>query len=343
MKNLFYRLFIVAVLLIQNCKQASSNKELNNKNISSEMVLIPGGTFTMGGRSDQAYPDEFPQHKVSIDPFYMDLHEVSNAEFDQFITATGYVTVAEKDIDWEEIKVQLPVGTPKPADAILKAGSLVFKETSGPVDLMDYSQWWHWTIGAHWRQPEGPGSTIEGRMDHPVVHVAYEDAHAYARWAGKRLPTEAEWEWAASGGTMDKYPWGNDPIEIATDKANFWQGIFPYKNLLQDGYFGTSPVGSFPSNGYGLYDMAGNVWEWCQDKYDVASYAIDKSKGIINNPNGSNQYNDPREPYAPKHIIRGGSFLCNESYCSGYRVSRRMSTSKDSGSNHTGFRCARDY
>ena len=154
----------------------------------------------------------------------------------QFITATGYITVAEKDIDWDEIKVQLPEGTPKPADAILKAGSLVFKETSGPVDLMDYSQWWHWTIGAHWRQPEGPGSTIDERMDHPVVHVAYEDAHAYARWAGKRLPTEAEWEWAASGGTMDKYPWGNDPIEIATDKANFWQGIFPYKNLLQDGY-----------------------------------------------------------------------------------------------------------
>ena len=329
-------------LTTQNCQQQIKNKTVNPDPLI-QMILIPGGTFTMGGRSDQAYPDEFPQHKVSIDPFYMDLHEVSNTEFDQFITATGYVTVAEKDIDWEEIKVQLPEGTPKPADAILKAGSLVFKETSGPVDLMDYSQWWHWTIGAHWRQPEGPGSTIEGRMDHPVVHVAYEDAHAYARWAGKRLPTEAEWEWAASGGTMDKYPWGNDPIEIAAEKANFWQGIFPYKNLLQDGYFGTSPVGSFPSNGYGLYDMAGNVWEWCQDRYDVTSYALDKSKGIINNPNGSKQYNDPREPYAPKHIIRGGSFLCNESYCSGYRVSRRMSTSKDSGSNHTGFRCARDY
>ena len=328
-------------LVTQNCSPQTTNKTSNSDPLT-KMKLIPGGTFTMGGRSDQAYPDEFPQHKVSINPFYIDTHEVTNAEFDQFVTATGYVTVAKKDIDWDEIKVQLPEGTPKPPDAILKAGSLVFKETSGPVDLMDYSQWWHWTMDAHWQQPEGPGSTIEERMDHPVVHVAYEDAHAYAQWAGKRLPTEAEWEWAASGGTKDKYPWGNDPIENATDKANFWQGIFPYKNLLQDGYFGTAPVGSFPANSYGLYDMAGNVWEWCQDKYDVSSYAQDNNKGTVKNPNGSTQYNDPREPLSPKHIIRGGSFLCNESYCSGYRVSRRMSTSKDSGSNHTGFRCAQD-
>ena len=173
---------MILSLATQNCQQ-QIKKKASNPDSLIQMKLIPGGTFTMGGRSDQAYPDEFPQHKVSIDPFYMDLHEVSNAEFDQFIAATGYVTVAEKDIDWDEIKVQLPEGTPKPADAILKAGSLVFKETSGPVDLMDYSQWWHWTIGAYWRQPEGPGSTIDERMDHPVVHVAYEDAHAYARWA----------------------------------------------------------------------------------------------------------------------------------------------------------------
>ena len=333
---------MVLSIATQNCQQQAKKKTWNTDSLP-KMKLIPGGSFTMGGRSDQAYADEFPQHRVLVDPFYIDTHEVTNAEFDEFIKATGYLTVAEKDIDWEEIKMQLPKGTPKPPDEVMKAGSLVFKETSGPVDLMDYSQWWHWTIGAHWRQPEGPGSSIEDRMDHPVVHIAYEDALIYAQWMGKRLPTEAEWEWAASGGTINKYPWGNDPIEDAIDKANFWQGIFPYKNLLQDGHKGTAPVGSFPSNGYGLFDMAGNVWEWCQDKYDVESYAIDKNKGLVKNPGGSNRYNDPREPYSQKHIIRGGSFLCNESYCSGYRVSRRMSTSKDSGSNHKGFRCARDY
>ena len=327
----------------------SSNEDTTNGSLSSKetipagMVTIPSGSFIMGGKSDQAYKDEFPRHEVAVSGFYMDATEVTNAHFKKFVDATGYVTIAERDIDWEEIKEQVPPGTPKPADSVLKAGSLVFQETEGPVDLNNYSQWWKWTIGANWQHPEGPGSRIEDRMDHPVVHIAWEDAQAYAEWAGKRLPTEAEWEWAAMGGRDDvKYPWGNGTIEEASDKANFWQGKFPFQNYELDGYKGTAPVKSFPPNGYGLYDVAGNVWEWCEDKYDVTTYQQYAEESQVSNPTGSQNYYDPREPYTPKHVIRGGSFLCNDSYCSGYRVARRMSSSKDSGFNHTGFRCVKD-
>ena len=306
------------------------------------MVLIPSGTFTMGGRSEQAYQDEFPNHQVKVSAFLMDETEVTNAQFMEFVEATGYITTAEKDIDWEEMKKQLPAGTPKPADSVLAAGSLVFQKTNQPVNLNDYSQWWVWTIGANWRQPEGPESSIEDRMDHPVVNISWEDATAYAQWAGKRLPTEAEWEWASMGGLENaKYPWGNESVESAFTKANFWQGVFPFQNHTLDGFETSAPVKSFPANGYGLYDMAGNVWEWCTDKYDVRSYGINAQRGTVENPTGSNEYYDPREPYAPKHVIRGGSFLCNDSYCSGYRTARRMSSSRDSGFNHTGFRCAK--
>ncbi|MEP4095818.1 formylglycine-generating enzyme family protein [Reichenbachiella sp.] len=307
------------------------------------MVLIPSGTFKMGGKSEQSYVDELPVHEVLVSSFYMDETEVTNEEFKRFIDATGYITIAERDIDWEEMKSQVPEGIKKPADSLLKAGSLVFAETSEQVDLSDYSKWWRWTYGANWQHPEGPGSDIDERMDHPVVHISWEDANEYAKWAGKRLPTEAEWEWASSGGNdNNKYPWGNMPIEQAVDRANFWQGIFPVQNHVLDGYYGTAPVKSFPKNDFGLYDMAGNVWEWCLDKYDVTTYGEYKANGPINNPQGSKTYYDPREPLSPKHVIRGGSFLCNESYCSGYRVSRRMSSSKDSGFNHTGFRCVAD-
>ncbi|TRX51657.1 formylglycine-generating enzyme family protein [Fulvivirga sp. M361] len=320
------------------------SEESNGADTPEGMVLIPGNQFEMGGKSDQAYQDEFPRHEVKVGTFYMDVTEVTNAQFARFIEETGYVTIAERDIDWEEIKKQVPEGTPKPPDSVLRAGSLVFKETEDPVqDFNDYSQWWQWTTAANWRQPEGPGSSIEGRMDHPAVHIAWDDAQAYAQWAGKRLPTEAEWEWASMGGLKDvKYPWGNTPIAEATDKANFWQGIFPHQNHVLDGHYGTAPVKSFSANGYGLYDMAGNVWEWCNDKYDFSAYQKDAAKGLVSNPLGSEQYYDPREPYSPKHVIRGGSFLCNDSYCSGYRVARRMSSSKDSGFNHTGFRCVKD-
>lgn len=335
--------FLFAVGIIFSCSAPSNKKVVQSEQTYEGMVLIPAGEFMMGGKSDQAYEDEFPRHPIQISSFYMDSKEVTNADFLKFTTETNYKTIAEQDIDWEQMSSQLPAGTPKPADSVLKAGSLVFYKTKSAVNLQDYSQWWKWTIGANWRHPEGPGSSIDGRMNHPVVHIAWEDATAYAKWAGKRLPTEAEWEWAASGGNQEsKYPWGNTPIEDSYDKANFWQGSFPYVNWEKDGYSGTAPVSSFPPNSFGLYDMAGNVWEWCQDKYDINSYKKDAKKGTVNNPLGSDTYSDPREPLSPKHVIRGGSFLCNDSYCSGYRVARRMSSSKDSGFNHTGFRCVKD-
>lgn len=335
-------LYTILISLVLGCSSNATRQEVTSE-VPAGMVLIPAGSFTMGGRSDQAYEDEFPQHDVKVSGFYMDATEVTNAQFTAFTESTGYVTIAERDIDWEEMKSQVPEGTPRPPDSVLMAGSLVFQKTAQPVNLRDYTQWWKWTTGANWRQPKGPGSAIEDIMDHPVVHIAFEDAQAYAKWAGKRLPTEAEWEWAALGGNDDnKYPWGNEPIEKAYDKANFWQGLFPYENQLADGFEATAPVRSFPANGYGLYDMAGNVWEWCLDKYDTRSYTQDKNKGTVNNPAGSEHYYDPREPLSPKHVIRGGSFLCNDSYCSGYRTARRMSSSRDSGFNHTGFRCVKD-
>ncbi|MEP0366113.1 MAG: formylglycine-generating enzyme family protein [Cyclobacteriaceae bacterium] len=338
-------LHLLASILLFSCGTSGKKSAETDSNTEAPagMVYIPAGSFDMGGKSEQAYQDEFPRHKVSVSDFFMDATEVTNAQFKKFVEATGYITIAEKDIDWDEMKSQLPAGTPKPADSVLQAGSLVFKGTDGPVDLNNYAVWWKWTIGADWQHPEGPDSNIDDRMSHPVVHIAWEDAQAYAEWAGKRLPTEAEWEWASMGGQTDvKYPWGNESVEKATDKANFWQGKFPYQNYVLDGFETSAPVKSFPPNGYGLYDMAGNVWEWCQDKYDVTGYEKDAQKGAVENPEGSDEYYDPREPYTPKHVIRGGSFLCNDSYCSGYRVARRMSSSKDSGFNHTGFRCVQD-
>ena len=320
-----------------------SSENKSSKSVPDSMVLIPAGTYTMGGRSSQAYPDELPKHPVTVSAFYMDQHEVTNQQFYAFVEATNYKTIAERDIDWDEMKKTLPPGVAKPDDSLLRAGSLVFKATKGPVNLQDYSQWWQWTTGANWKHPEGPESNIENRMNHPVVHIAWDDAKAYADWANKRLPTEAEWEWAAQGGNSENiYPWGNTSIEEAHIKANFWQGVFPYNNRELDGYSSTAPILTYPENGYGLYDMAGNVWEWCEDKYDYNAYQKELVKGTIQNPEGSKVYYDTGEQLAPKHVMRGGSFLCNDSYCSGYRVSRRMSSSRDSSFNHTGFRCVQD-
>ncbi len=307
------------------------------------MVYIPSGTFAMGGKTKQADPDELPRRQIEVNAFFMDEHEVTNEQFAAFVESTQYVTVAERDILWEEIKEQLPPGTPKLDDELLKAGSLVFQPTQGEVNLYDYSQWWSWTIGAYWREPKGPGSNIESLMDHPVVHIAWEDAEAYAKWAGKRLPTEAEYEWAAMGGQKDPiYPWGNTIPSQAVDKANFWQGAFPYLDNKEDGYGGTAPVKTYPPNPYGLYEIAGNVWEWCSDKYHHQAYQMTRSQKLVKNPAGPDQSFDPAEPQIPKRVIRGGSFLCNDSYCSGYRVARRMKSSEDSGFNHTGFRCVKD-
>lgn len=333
-------LLLFAVVLLVACESATKQPD-HATPAPQGMVTIPAGDFQMGGKSAQADPDELPRRDIHVDAFWMDATEVTNRQFAAFVEATGYKTVAERDIDWKEMAKNLPPGTPKPDDALLAAGSLIFRPTEGPVNLQNVAQWWQWTTGANWRNPEGPGSHIDDRMDHPVVHIAWEDANAYAQWAGKRLPTEAEWEWAAMGGLKDpKYPWGDTPIEEATSIANFWQGAFPYDNTEADGYFGAAPVKSFPPNGYGLYEMAGNVWEWTSDKYHYQAYQLEKENS--DNPQGPQQSFDPQEPNMPKRSMRGGSFLCNDSYCSGYRVSRRMKSSEDSGFNHTGFRCVKD-
>ena len=311
-----------------------------NKNGSHEhMVWIPAGTYLMGGDNKQAAPDEYPKHKVSVDGFWMDITEVTNAQFAAFVKATGYITTAEQKPDWEILKKQLPPGTPKPPDSVLVAASLVFVPAKKPVDLNNYAQWWRWQKGASWRHPHGPGSNIAGKDNYPVVHVSYFDALAYCKWAHKRLPTEAEWEWAARGGlTNNIYPWGNEGINVGQPKANTWEGSFPYKNTLRDKYYYMAPVASFKPNGYGLYDMAGNVWEWCADYYDYRYYATLNPAGV-KNPKGPSKPFDPEEPTAIKRVVRGGSFLCNDSYCSGYRVARRMKTTEDSGMEHLGFRC----
>lgn len=305
------------------------------------MVWIRGGAYRMGGDNAQAQPDEYPKHSVTVNNFWMDKTEVTNAQFAAFVKATGYVTTAERKPDWEQLKKDLPPGTPKPDESLLVPASLIFAPPSHPVPLDDYSQWWAWKQGASWKQPEGPGSSLKGKENYPVVQVSWEDAMAYCKWAGKRLPTEAEWEFAARGGLKDNvYPWGNEEVQHGKHKGNFWDGHFPDKNTEEDQFYFTAPVGSFFPNGYGLYDMAGNVWEWCADYYDYNYYkqVPDGTK----DPKGPSKSYDPDEPFARKRVIRGGSFLCNESYCTGYRVSRRMKTTEDSGLEHLGFRCVSD-
>jgi formylglycine-generating enzyme len=304
------------------------------------MVWVPGGTFRMGADNGQALEDEYPKHAVTVSGFWIDRTEVTNAQFAAFVRATGYVTTAERKPDWNELKKQLPPGTPKPDASLLVPASLVFDPPDHAVDLNDYSQWWAWKKGASWKHPHGPGSSIAGKDNYPVVHVSWYDAVAYCKWAHKRLPTEAEWEFAARGGLPDKvYPWGNDPV---TDghHGNFWEGHFPDKNTSADGFYYAAPVGSFAPNGYGLVDMAGNVWEWCADYYKDTYYK-EVAPGALN-PHGPVTSHDPDEPLAKKRVIRGGSFLCNESYCTGYRVSRRMKSTEDSGMEHVGFRAVSD-
>jgi formylglycine-generating enzyme len=307
------------------------------------MVWINGGEFMMGGDNSQAAADEYPKHKVSIDGFWMDATEVTNAQFAAFVKATNYVTTAERKPDWEELKKELPAGTQKPDESLLVPASLVFTSPKNEVPLSDVSQWWEWKKGANWRHPHGAGSDLQGKENYPVVHISWYDARAYCKWAGKRLPTEAEWEFAARGGLKNNiYPWGNQPVDEGDTKCNSWQGHFPNKNTVKDKYFYTAPVKSFTPNGYGLYDMAGNVWEWCADYYNNTYYSDVNTPEGVKNPKGPAHSYDPDEPYAKKRVIRGGSFLCNDTYCSGYRVARRMKSTEDSGLEHLGFRCVKD-
>jgi len=288
-----------------------------------------------------------------VDGFWMDATEVTNAQFRAFVEATGYVTTAEKPPDLEEIMRQLPRGTPPPPKGNLVPGSMVFTPPAGKANLKDFGQWWRWAPGADWRHPEGPTPPsppsqggarggIEGKDDHPVVHVSWDDAVAYARWAGKRLPSEAEWEFAARGGLDAKpYVWGDGTPADERIFANLWQGEFPHHNTAKDGFTRTSPVKSFPANGYGLYDMAGNVWEWCADWYDRELYRRRSDTRLTINPGGPTRSIDPARPFTPQRVQKGGSFLCNDSYCSRYRPSARHGCSPDTGMSHVGFRCVK--
>jgi formylglycine-generating enzyme required for sulfatase activity len=303
------------------------------------MVWIPGGSFSMGSSDDHGRKVEYPPHPVAVSGFWMDATEVTNEEFRKFVEATGYITTAERKPDWEELKKQLPAGTPKPPDSVMVPAALVFVASPQPITLNDASQWWSWVKGACWKHPEGENSDIRSKDNYPVVQVSWDDAVAYAKWAGKRLPTEAEWEWAARAGLKDQpYAWGSEPITNGAQKTNIWQGHFPDRNTLEDGFATSSPVKSFHPNAYGLYDMAGNVWEWCSDWYDADFYAQQGGK-LLQDPKGPTSSMDPEEPTVPKKIVRGGSFLCHASYCASYRVSARMKTSPDTGLEHTGFRC----
>ncbi len=305
------------------------------------MVWIPGGNFLQGASDADklAMNHEKPQHRVAIDGFFMDETEVTNAQYAEFVKKTGYITIAERELDWEELKNQLPAGTPKPHDSIMQPGSLTFKKTKNKLpNLYDYSQWWDWTIGASWKYPKGPGTDIIGKENFPVVHIAYQDAVAYCKWAGKRLPTEAEWEYASKGGlTNALFSWGNDGTKLS-EKANTWEGEFPNENTEEDGFENKAPVKSYPANGYGLYDMAGNVWEYTQDWYDTRYYEHSTGSGPKKNPRGASSPYNPNNLQVQEKIIKGGSFLCSASYCASYRPSARMANALDSSQEHLGFR-----
>lgn len=304
------------------------------------MVWIPGGEFSMGsakptGADDNtagmlATSDSRPVHRVRVNAFWMDSTEVTNAQFAAFVAATGYKTVAETAPSHEEF--------PDTPEEMLVPGSAVFNPPGQPVPLNDPLQWWAWVDGADWRHPEGPGSSVKGRENHPVVHIAYADAEAYARWAGKRLPTEAEWEFAARGGLSGKvYPWGDDFAPGGKAMTNSFQGHFPDHNSGHDGHVATAPVASFPANGYGLYDVAGNAWEWTSDWYRPDTYAK-RAGSVADNPQGPESAYDPDEPGQAKRVHRGGSFLCTEQYCSRYMVGTRGKGEVNTGTNHLSFR-----
>ncbi len=314
------------------------------------MVWIPGGSFQMGSplpddptNPDRLKRDEFPVHSVTVDGFYMDETAVTNAEFARFVEATGYVTFAEIKPEREDFLGVVPDISQIPEENLV-AGALVFNPDFDREKFRnDFQGWelqaWKYQPGANWKHPQGPGSSIAGRDDHPVVNVVYQDCLAYCRWAGKRLPTEAEWEYACRGGQAEQtYPWGEELTPAGKYLCNYWQGEFPVKHEVLDGFETTAPVKSFPANGYGLYDMAGNVWEWVNDYYRPDYYRISPER----NPQGPERWLDPNEPTVEKRVTRGGSFLCNTNNCTGYRNAARMRSDVTSASFHTGFRCVVD-
>jgi len=337
--------FFIILTSIFSCKKEAykSTKTNNQKELNGPdgMVWVHGKTFLQGAKQSDnfAMSREKPAHIVSVDGFFIDVTEVTNKQFKQFVAATKYITIAERPIDWEEMKKQIPANTPKPHDSILQPGSLIFnKNVNAVVNMNNYQQWWAWEIGANWKHPEGPNSTIKNKDNFPVVHIALEDALAYCKWANRRLPTEAEWEAAAQGTNNSAiFTWGDNPT-ILDSNANTWQGIFPTKNEPKDGFKFLSPVKSYPPNSIGVYDMAGNVWELTADLFNVNYYTeLDTSKPN-NNPKGASKSYSPNNPNQIEHVMKGGSFLCHESYCASFRISSKMGVAIDSGSDHVGFR-----
>ena len=296
------------------------------------MAFIPGGTFTMG--SNDHYPEEAPAHPVSVDAFWLDVYAVTNREFSRFVEATGHITLAEKPARPEDYPGAKPV--------MLAPSSVLFRKSAGPVDLRNPLNWWDYVQGADWRHPRGPQSSLQGLWDHPVVHVAFEDAEAYAHWAGKEIPTEAEWEFAARGGRNgEEFVWGAEYMPGGRPQANTWQGEFPWQNTLDDGYEWTAPVGSFAPNGFGLYDMAGNVWEWTTDWYQQHASIASPCCTIANPRGGKREASvDPSSGAPiPRKVMKGGSFLCAPNYCRRYRPAARMAQGVDTSTCHLGFRC----
>lgn len=315
-------------------KSQQKDSTLINRTERNGMVWIEPATFWMGCSHD-SFKDAQPFHQVRLKGFWIDKTEVTNREFARFVKATGYKTVAERKPDAKDFPGAQPEN--------LVPGSLVFAPPPHPVSKASHYTWWRYVPGADWRHPEGPDSNIEKRWNHPVVQVAWEDACAYAKWAGKRLPTEAEFEYAARGGLDRKmYGWGDEFKPEAKWQANVWQGIFPYKNTEEDGYASSAPVGSFPANGYGLCDMIGNVWEWCSDWYHSEYYKTLPAGKILENPIGPKDSLDPYEPGVQKRVQRGGSFLCTDQYCARYIVGARGKGEPSSGCSHVGFRCVKD-
>ena len=288
------------------------------------MAFVPGGAFDMG--DERFFPEERPLRRVEVGDFWMDERLVTAGDFRRFVRSTGYVTVAERPLD--------PNQYPEADPDLLVPGSLVFRKTAGPVSLDDFRNWWEYVPGAYWKRPGGPGTTINGRDRHPVVQVAYEDAEAYAAWAGKQLPTEAEWEFAARGGLERAiFSWGDEHFPNGEAMANTWQGEFPWQNLKVDGYEGTSPVGSFPPNGYGLFDMCGNVWEWTSERFGLGGSTSTAS------PCCAPDKEEASAQHIPRKVIKGGSYLCAPNYCLRYRPAARQGETVDTSTGHIGFRC----